>query len=187
MYRVLILVLFLFWGLHTFSRDTTLTHKNIIGVELIPFEGNNYNIFGGGFNMKYIRKLLKRADMLTTLGVSYPVFPFGTRSDGERNLASVFGRFTFVPCYVPLRRQNKTLELGVGYITEFQNKRSRVSLHGITSQFNFLNQSKKRRFVVGCNIYMNVLFSSRYKEEVFFGGGVGLFLGGFTGKKPQSR
>jgi hypothetical protein len=34
---------------------------------------------------------------------------------------------------------------------------------------------------------MNVLFSSRYKEQTFFGGGFGLFLGGFTGKKPQSK
>lgn len=170
-----------------FSKDTTLLHKNIIGIELIPFEGNNYNIFGGGFGMKYIRKLHKRADILTTLGISYPIFPFGAISDGGSNIASVFGRFTLVPCYVPLRRNNKTLELGAGYITEFKNKRSQISLHGITTQFNFLNESKKRRFVVGVNIYMNVLFASRYKDEVFYGGGVGLFLGGFTGKKPQSR
>ena len=189
MFKVLITSLLLFIGFNAFSRDTSLVHKNIIGIDFVPFEGNNYNIYGGAFDLKYIRKLHKRADILTTLGISYPVFPFGTINDveGRYNFASVFGRFTLVPCYVPLRRNNKTIEVGAGYIAEMHNKRSQISLNGITTQFNFFNESKKRRFIVGCNIYMNVLFSSRYKEQTFFGGGFGLFLGGFTGKKPQSK
>jgi hypothetical protein len=188
MSKLLTTVLLLFFLFKTLSaKDTTLINKNIIGVDFTPFEGNNYNLFGGGFGMKYIRKLHKRADILTTLGLSYPIFPFGTISDRGSYIASVLGKFTLVPCYVPLRRNNKTLQLGVGYITEFQNKRSQVSLHGITTQFNFYKESKRRRFTIGTNIYINTMFTSSDKGQLYYGGGVGLFLGGFTGKKPQSK
>lgn len=181
----ILLLFFLIKGV--ISKDTTLVNKNIIGVDFTSFEGNNYNIFGGGFGMKYIRKLHKRTDILTTLGLSYPIFPFGAISDDGSNIASVLGKFTLVPCYVPLRRTNKTLQLGVGYITEFQNKRSQVSLHGITTQLNFYKESKRRRFTIGTNIYINTMFTSSDKGQLYYGGGVGLFIGGFTGNKPQSK
>lgn len=185
MYKLIfVLFLFLFLQTNVFASDTTLIHKNIIGIDFIPFEGNNYNIFGGNFGMRYIRKLHKRADISTSLGIAYPVFPFGTVNENGFNFGNVYGRFTLVPSYVPLRRKNKTLELGVGYITDFHKM---ISFHGVTTQFNFLKESKKRRFVFGVQIYMNVLFTSQNKGQTYYGGGFGLFFGGFTGKKNQSK
>lgn len=169
--------------------DTTLNQtkekniKNIIGIDYNFYEGGNYNIFGSNFGMKYIRKINKRVDVLATLGISFPMFPFGSASNNF-DFNGVAGRITLVPCYVPLRRGNKTIQLGVGYITQFH---SLYSMHGLTTQFNYYKNSKKRRFTIGTNVYINTMFSPKPNNAFLYGGGVGLFLGGFTGKKPSKK
>ena len=160
----------------SFANDSIPTKKNYIGVDINYFEFNFLTVFSGSLDLKYIRTLHKRVDINTTLGMTYPYLPFiGIIEDkGSAFKYLVMGKATVVPCYTPLRRENKTLQLGVGYAVQFQKD---FALNGLTVQLNYLKQSKKKKFSYGVNFYNDVLF---YKKEnfPFYTVGVGFFFGG---------
>ncbi len=173
MKKCAVLICLTFITLHSISKDSLAVKKNFIGSDINFFEFGFFYFITGNFDIRYIRTFHKRFDLNTTLGMTYPYIT-GYADDNFKAKDVILGKFTIVPTYTPLRRKNKTLQLGVGYATEFQKQ---FSLNGVTVQMNFLKNSKKRNFTYGFNFYNDLLF---YHKQSFpnYKLGLGFFIGG---------
>lgn len=173
MKKCIVYISIIFLMLNSFSKDSLAVKKNFIGSDINFFEFGFLYIFSGNTDLKYIHTFHKRFDLNSTLGITYPYLT-GYVDEGFKAKDVILGKFTIVPSYVPLRRNNKTLQFGVGYATEFQKQ---FSLNGLTVQLNFLKNSKKRNLTYGFNFYNDILFY--HKESFpFYKVGMGFFIGG---------
>ncbi len=170
-------MILLFCTMSVFSNDSFQMKKNFITIEYNFLEFNFLTFLGYNFDFQYTRTIHKRMDISTSLGVTSTYGNFISDEGGGLDYIS-YGKFSLIPFYTPIRRKNKVLQFGVGYIAGFHSRLP--SLHGLSVQLNFLKQSKKKHFCYGFNFYNDLLFK---QKQPYYALGIGVAIGGAFGKR----